>query len=287
MKKLTFTLFALITALLFLNNARGPIVVQQRGYTGAPGDQPNTCLTCHNSGTFNPTMTIELFDSIGTTRVTRYALNRQYTVRLSITTAAGTTASGFGFQLIDLRRTDNSNVQGFLPKDKQDANIGIDTLTSGTTKRVYAEHNARLTSNVINVRWKAPATDLGIITFYGAGNAVNAGNTNAGDNGTPSANLSISSPSVTGINELAENVAIQVSPNPTVSDVVLNLESKKAKDLSVRIVDISGRTIITEKWSVQVGNNKRVINMSTVSKGAYMVQIVENQNVISSKIIKN
>jgi Secretion system C-terminal sorting domain len=290
MKKLIYAVFTLAFALLFLNNSTGPVVRQQKGYTGAPGDQPGTCATtgCHTGGTFNPTLKIELFDSLGTTAVARYVLNRQYTVRLTISSAATPAPTGWGFQLIDIRRSDNSNVKGFLAKDKQDANIGIDTIaaTATTASRVYAEHNARLTSNIINIKWKAPATDLGIVTFYGAGNATNAGGSSAGDNGTPSANLQVASPTVSRVNELAENISIQLSPNPTPSEMVINLDSKAAKNLGVTILDLSGRSVITEKWQIQVGENKRSVNLGSLSQGVYMLQITDNQDIVTKKVIK-
>ena len=287
MKKFVYTVFTLAFALLLLNNARGPVAAQQKGYTGAPGDQTGTCATCHNTGSFNPTVSIQLFDSLGTTAVTRYVLNRQYTVRLTITAAAGT-PSVYGFQLIDIRKSDNSNVKGFLPKASQSADIGIDTIAAaGTTpSRVYAGHNARLTSNVINVKWKAPATDLGIVTFYGVGNAGNNAGGSGGDNGTPSTNLQVASPTVSRVNELAENISIQLSPNPTPSEMTINLDSKTAKNLGVTILDLSGRSVITEKWQIQVGENKRSINLGNLTQGVYMLQITDNQDIVSKKVIK-
>jgi Secretion system C-terminal sorting domain len=284
MKKVIYTFLTLSVALFFLNNAGGPVVRQQKGYTGAPFDQPSTCATCHNAGSFAPTLKIELFDSLGTNAVTaKYELGKQYTVRLTITAGSGA-PSAYGFQLIDVRKKDTSNVKGFLPKAKQDTLIGIDTIA--TTNRVYAEHNGRLTSNVINVKWKAPTTDLGVIVFYGVGNAANSGGTFAGDNGTASVNLQVASPTVAGVNELAENISIQLSPNPTPSEAVINLDSKMSKNLGLRVIDMSGRAVITEKWQIQRGENKRTLNLGDLVKGVYMIQITENQDVVSKKIIK-
>jgi hypothetical protein len=74
MKKILYIFSGLVTILLFVNNVTGPVARQQKGYTGAPGDQPGTCNTCHNSGTFAPTATLQIFDATGTTAVTKYAL---------------------------------------------------------------------------------------------------------------------------------------------------------------------------------------------------------------------
>jgi hypothetical protein len=283
MKKILYIFSALATILLFVNNATGPVVRQQKGYTGAPGDQANTCATCHNSGTFAPTATIQVFDAAGTTAVTKYALGVEYTIRLTITAGSGT-PSGYGFQMIDIRKKDSTNVKGFLVKTSQAPNIGIDTITA--SGRVYAEHNAILTSNIINVKWKAPATDLGNIIFYGAGNAVNAGGSSAGDNGTTSVSVQLASPITAGVNELADNISIVISPNPTPSTVALRLESKVNKAVKVRVVDVTGRAVFSENWGISIGTNQRSIDLNSFSKGIYMVQIVEGQDVVSKKVIK-
>ena len=283
MRKIIYSVFTVAFALMLLNNARGPVVAQQRGYTGAPGDQSGTCANCHNTGTFSSTATIQVFDSLGTTAVTKYDLGKQYTIRLTITASQGT-PSAYGFQMIDIRRSDSTNVKGFLAKDKQAADIGIDTIAA--TNRIYAEHNARLTSNIVNVKWKAPATDIGTVVFYGVGNAVNASSSTAGDNGTPSSNVQLLSPRTAGVNELAEKVSMYLSPNPTPSDVVIKLDSKEAKNLGLRVSDISGRTVISDTWQIQRGDNQKTLNLSQLAKGAYMIQITENQNIVSKKIIK-
>lgn len=283
MKKIIYLFASFATILLFVNNATGPVAKQQKGYTGAPGDQPNTCVTCHNSGTYGSSATIQVFDSLGTTAVTKYVLGKQYTLRLTISVTSGT-PSAYGFQMIDIRKKDSTNVKGFLAKTSQAADIGIDTIAA--TNRVYAEHNAKLPSNIIDVKWKAPSTDLGTIVFYAAGNAVNSGGTFAGDNGTPSVSVQITSPISSGVNELAENVQIQLSPNPTPSTVSVWLNSKVSKVLKIQITDISGRIVLSENWSVTMGQNQRLLDMHTFAKGAYMVQIVDNQNIISKKILK-
>ncbi len=282
MKNILYIFSAFATILLFINNATGPINVQQTGYTGAPGDQPNTCATCHNTGTYGSSATLQIFDSLGTTLVTKYALDRQYTIRMTINVTSGT-PTAYGFQMIDIRKSDNTNVKGFLPKAQQAANIGIDTIK--TSNRVYAEHNAKLTSNVINVKWKAPSTDLGNIVFYGAGNAVNSNFNFQGDNGTPSVSVQLASPT-SRVNDLTENVSIQLSPNPTPSMVSVQIESKKTKAVKIQVVDLSGRTVISENWNINVGNNQKSIDLNSSAKGIYMIQIIENQDVISKKIIK-
>jgi Secretion system C-terminal sorting domain len=286
MKLLSYGIFAFIgIAIICLSNASGPVARQQRGYTGAPGDQPNTCLTCHNTGTFNPTAALQVLDSLGSTPVTRYLPGRQYTIRLTITAAAGT-PTGFGFQMIDLRTQDNSNVKGFLPKARQAENIGVDTIRA--SGRVYAGHNARLSTNIINVRWRAPLTDVGTIVFYAAGNAVNANSASGGDNGTPSVNIQLPSPTSTMVrlNELEQQLQLKVAPNPTVSDLTLRVKSEVSKTLQIRLLDLAGRVVRAEKWVVNTGENTRQIDLDALDNGVYLMQLSDGQNVVARKIIK-
>ena len=119
MKKIFYVLMPLVAILLFVNNTSGPIVVQQKGYTGAPGDQPNTCRTCHNTGTYGSSAIIEVFDSAGTIAVTKYALGKQYTIRLTISVTSGT-PSAYGFQMIDIHgdeiKLDSTKLEYYLPR---------------------------------------------------------------------------------------------------------------------------------------------------------------------------
>jgi Secretion system C-terminal sorting domain/Reeler domain len=285
MKLLSYGVFAFIgIAIICLSNALGPVARQQRGYTGAPGDQPNTCATCHNTGTFNPTAALQVLDSLGSSPVTRYQPGRQYTIRMTITAAAGT-PSAYGFQMIDLRTQDNSNVKGFLPKAQQAENIGVDTIRA--SGRVYAGHNARLSSNIINVKWKAPASDVGTVIFYAAGNAANTSSSSAGDNGTPSVNIQLPSPSSTiRVNELEQQLQLKLAPNPAVSNLNIRIKSEVSKTLQIRLLDLAGRVVKAENWALNTGENNRQIDVDALDKGVYLIQLSDGQNVVARKIIK-
>jgi hypothetical protein len=287
MKKIIYTLVLLGTvALLFINNASGPAVAQKTGYTGAPvkgGITEGTCQNCHNAGTFNPSAKLEVFDSAGTTAATSYQLGKLYNLRLTITAGAGT-PTAYGFQMIDIRKSDSSNIKGFLPKADQATNIGIDTIT-GTERRVYAEHNAKLTSNVITVKWRAPATSRGAIVFYATGNAVNSNFGQGGDNGTSSVTAQLND-ATSAVNDLATKVTINIAPNPTSDRADIFLSSTESRNLQVRLTDITGRIVLTDYWKVVEGDNQKSVDLHNVAKGAYLIQLIENQDVISKKIIK-
>lgn len=290
MKKAIYTLFLFAVSLMCISNSGGKAAVENEGMTGAPGDrmQANgnavTCQSCHNGGTFNPTAKIEFFNEAGNTAVTKYEAGKNYTIRLTI--AASGAPAGYGFQMIDIRKSNSANLKGFLPTASQAAGIQITALTTGNqANRSYAEHSRRLTSNTIDVKWKAPTAGTGVVVFYAVGNAVNGVGGTAGDNGTASVNVELTE-LTSGVNELAASVEMAVSPNPPTEGVVLSLISKTSKNVQVRITDISGRTVLSDNRAIQAGENTVKLDISQLVKGAYMIQVVENQNVISKKIVK-
>ena len=290
MKKTIYTLFLLGASLLCISNSGGKAAVENEGMTGAPGDrmQANgtavTCQFCHNGGAFNPTAKIEFFNEAGNAAVTKYEAGKNYTIRLTI--AAIGAPAGYGFQMIDIRKSNSSNIKGFLPAASQAAGIQVTALTTGNqANRSYAEQSRRLASNTIDVKWKAPAAGTGIVTFYAVGNAVNGAGGSAGDNGTASINAEFSE-LTSNVNELATTVDMLISPNPITEGIVLSLISKASKNVQVRITDISGRTVLSDNRALQAGENTVKLDLSHLVKGAYMIQVVENQNIISKKIVK-
>jgi hypothetical protein len=290
MKKILYTFFLAATALSLISNSSGKAASDGEGMTGAPGDrfQANgnavTCQFCHNGGAFNPTAKIEFFNEAGTTAVTRYEAGKNYTIRLTITPTG--TPAGYGFQMIDMRKSNNTNIKGFLPTASQNAGIQVTPLTSGSqANRSYAEHSRILTTNAINIKWKAPAAGTGAIVFYAVANAVNGASGSSGDNGTGSINAEFTE-QTSPVNELALSVEMAVSPNPTTEGVVLSLSSKISKKIEVRVTDISGKTVLSEKRSIQMGENTIKLDVSNFAKGVYMLQVIENQNLITKKLLK-
>jgi hypothetical protein len=289
-KAIYYMVFLSGLGFLLASNAGGKAAAVSQGVTGAPGDEKLnngtviTCQSCHNSGAYNPTAAISFFDEAGTTAVTKYEVGKTYTIRLTIS-ASGSPA-GYGFQMIDIRKSNSANVKGFLAATSQATGIQITAISSGAqANRSYAEQKQTLTSNVINVKWKAPAAGTGAVTFYAVGNAVNRNSSDSGDNGTASVNAEFSE-LTSGVNELASSVEMSISPNPAREEVVLSLSSKASKNVQVRITDIGGKTVLIDNRVIQVGENNLKLDMSHLIQGAYMIQVIENQNIISKKIFK-
>ncbi len=138
------------------------------GYTGAPGER--NCTDCHagavNSGGGSVT--------IGGVPQS-YQPGQQYT--LTVTVQQGG-RSRFGFEMTAIDAGGNG-AGAFSP-------LGSDTQTDTADNRPYISHTASGTNGnnnrVWQVRWTAPATNVGIVRFYVAGNAANNNGQQTGDN---------------------------------------------------------------------------------------------------------
>ncbi len=71
-------------------------------------------------------------------------------------------------------------------------------------------------------------------------------------------------------NELATQM--QVFPNPTSSTVNIQFNSASAGTLTLRLVDMSGKNLITEQQVVKQGANATKIDLSQLAAATYMLQ---------------
>lgn len=152
-------LFASITAYASVN---GP----EPGYTNAPGDLGN-CTSCHDHHLVN--------EGSGSVRLN--GLSAFYEPGQAYTFTVTTAQAGrirFGFQLTAIDSTGNK--AGTLANLDGSAQVIPQTGAGG---RQYIEHTSQGTlangvgSRTWQIRWTAPATDIGTVRFYVAGNATN------------------------------------------------------------------------------------------------------------------
>lgn len=288
--KRTFTFFAFLGVFVLLSFSGGRAGSGDEGNTGAPGDARNgttpiTCQFCHSAGAFGPpTMKIEIYDSTGTTKWTTYKPGLLHMVRVTIT-ATGTPV-GYGFQMIDIKKTGNTPIAGFLQQGLQTAsNIQIATTSAGspTPNRTYAEHRGRSVTPVFNVQWRAPAKGAGAIVFYTSGTAVNGNNGQTGDGATSTSQEFAEG--TTSTKDVAGTLRFEVFNGGNTEGVSLLLTSDRARSVSVRASNLAGQVISLDRWDITSGENTRALRLGGV-KGAYLIQVLDNQSVITKKIIK-
>lgn len=259
-------------AALFMGNSNGRAAGGNADSTG--GNGTGTCGNCHSGGAYNPTLNVQFLDSTATNAVTAWLPNKTYTIRVRVVAGAGTPA-GYGFQMIDYRGA-NIHVKGWAASGHS-SNVQISTLG----QKKLAEHNTRSTTNTFDVKWTAPASGSGIVTFFVAGNAVNGGA--SGTAGDSPVNTSVTFPEGrVNTNELNINLQrIVISPNPVANMATLQLESKTTRDLELSIIDAVGRTLRRQMWNVVQGENQIALPISDLGSGIYFLRLAEGQDAVA------
>jgi hypothetical protein len=86
---------------------------------------------------------------------------------------------------------------------------------------------------------------------------------------------------------LSTNInGIKVLPNPAKSYVQVSITSKTNETATIKITDASGKAIITQPASISKGLNIFIVNgLDKFSNGFYIVQLINNEEILSSSLI--
>ena len=78
-----------------------------------------------------------------------------------------------------------------------------------------------------------------------------------------------------------------VFPNPTTDFAVLRLSSDKESIAMVKLMDNSGRLIMYKSFTVTAGNNNLMVDqLGGLPKGIYIIQVISNNSMYNSKLVK-
>ncbi|MEY4934190.1 MAG: hypothetical protein RIS64_549 [Bacteroidota bacterium] len=277
-----------------------------KGNTAAPGDEADaqgqfiTCGTCHTGNAFAPTMSIKFIDSLGND-VTKYIPGKLYRVRASIRSTTGTPFA-YGFQMIDIKESNNANVKGFPSGNvltSQPANVKISTIPTG---RMYAENNqGGSNSNIFDVKWRAPASGMGTIVFYASGVATNGAQGMRGDGaanaiakfyqdttarlGGGGSNNGFNG-GLSALDDLKNIQSLQVFPNPATDFVKVQWTSTATKIYQMAVRNLAGATVLIDTWDAQNGDNQQVIDVQNWATGVYTLQMTNGNERVVRKIVK-
>ena len=273
MKKAFAILLLLSSTILWMSNETGAFPEN----TGAPGDLTCGRAPCHNIPDNVGTATISIsVDSLGT----RYFADSTHKIKVKITNP---TTMKNGFQILALDAT-NKNVGTWVLIDPTKTQI-----ISGISfpQRKYVTHQAAGNMQTEwTVSWKAPSVSAGNVTFYAAVLSGNNDGTNQNDKVyTTSKTVTYSIRNAT--HDLGDKIQFQVSPNPFTEGVHLFLKTTESHNLIVQLTNITGQILLAEKWQVSAGDNLKSMDIKALPKGVYMIQIIENQSIVSKKMVKN
>lgn len=176
-------LIALASLALPARPARPSSTGPNPGLTGAPAlgpfpAEPN-CTSCHASSPLNP-------DARGSVRLEglpeRYAPGQRYALAFEVR-HPDPDRQRWGFQVTAVAQGSGLGAGELVVTDPADTQ----RIESSTTQRQYLEHTADGTGmgetggHRWEFAWVAPASDVGDVAFYGAGNAANLDGSKEGD----------------------------------------------------------------------------------------------------------
>lgn len=212
----------------------------QAGKTGSPGEA--TCqTTCHNSNTLN--------DGIGSVTISSDMPNWEYmtgdTYNISVTvTRAGISLFGFGLECLD-GSSPNQNAGVFLVTNSAETQIKNATVNSVVRKNMVHKYNGGIGSGTktFSFKWIAPATNLGNITFYAAGNAANGNNLASGDFIYTATQVATPALGASVIENTGTKKELSIFPNPVHDRFNLKLETESGETVRVSLYSIEGKEI--------------------------------------------
>ncbi len=215
-----------IIYLLLLGNTSGA----PAGVTGAPGEETCGRSGCHattpNTGSAN--ISIQL-DNDATT----YIPGDIHTLTLAIDNPQE--AARNGFEIVALDALNNSigewlgGGEYLQPKSLN----GRDYIT-------HSEDGSVLTS--WNIAWRAPASNVGVVTFYAAVNDANDNGQRTGDN-IYTTSTAISAEIASSIKAIPSLENISVFPNPIQTQLNISIHLTTATNLTGTLVNSTGQSI--------------------------------------------
>jgi hypothetical protein len=282
-------LFAACTlaCILLLGNKNGRASSQGKGNTGAPGDETNangtakTCVSCHNTGPITATVGITLLELDGDT-ATSYVPNQDYIARVKIN-GVGTTVQGYGFQMIGLRNSNNTDLDGFSDFGTNLANnYKIATISGG---RTYAEHDNISNVDTFNVRWKAPAAGTGPVTLYASGNAVNRNGGTGGD-GAGIATLVLTETTSSTDAPATVGFGVRTWPNPARSWGRLELAVQDAGAYQISVSDAAGQVFWSKNQNLAQQTHVFELPVAAWPAGHYAVTVRRGAEEVAVRLLK-
>lgn len=266
------------------------------GSTGAPGDLTCAQTGCHatasvtqDSGLVNTL----LFTSIDTT----YTPGNSYTLTLQVSKAA---IAKFGFELVALKDSTNTNIGTLVPLETTRTQK-INHMAAGNDLRYSMTHKTAGTTTATpgaiqwKMKWTAPSTNVGTITFWYAANCTNNNNLNTGDQIFLSHfqirpvldTTSVDTTVITGIRNLALNdKRLRVYQESNSEYMSVNFSSYKEQKGKVMLYDITGKLLLEKQVIFVPGHNMERIRLpENCCDGAYLVKVLADDKLYMNKLI--
>jgi hypothetical protein len=90
-----------------------------------------------------------------------------------------------------------------------------------------------------------------------------------------------------GIGTIAANTSLDVYPNPVNDNLIITINTlEQGADWTISLYDIVGNKIHSEILKAVSGDNQKELNLSTIAKGFYILELQNNGVILTRKVIK-
>lgn len=79
---------------------------------------------------------------------------------------------------------------------------------------------------------------------------------------------------------------VNAYPNPTTDRLTIDAYSKGAKDATIQMIDINGRVVMSDQWSLSEGLNSKEMQTGGLTLGIYFLSIQTGSDIVTRKISK-
>ncbi|MDF1698112.1 MAG: T9SS type A sorting domain-containing protein [Saprospiraceae bacterium] len=92
--------------------------------------------------------------------------------------------------------------------------------------------------------------------------------------------------SSTSTNNIVALSSLTLSPNPTSHTLVITSQFESTRNVTYRVIDMSGKTISSSKQDVVVGKNETIMDVSTMQSGVYYLVVQTDEGIETERFIK-
>lgn len=251
------------------------------GATGSPGESACNKTGCHAGNTLNAaggSITI----TASTLTNWEYTPGQTYSITVTVA-RAGVNLFGFGFEALT---TAGANAGNLTISNAAQTQLKSATILGNSRKSVVHQLNGGASADfhTFTFNWTAPATDIGPITFYTAGNAANGNNLITGD--FIYTTSQVVNPIPAGIYDHSQAINLSVFPNPVNEQIHFTYKLKNDARVSAKLFSLTGQMLATFfEEDQKAGEQVQRVNLSpSISSGVYLLSIEADGKITHKKV---
>ena len=79
--------------------------------------------------------------------------------------------------------------------------------------------------------------------------------------------------------------AFRIYPNPANGQAFLKIQVQEAAEAQCKVIDLLGKTVLVQKFSLNIGENRQAINLDNVRQGIYIIRLTIDGRTMNQKLV--